>query len=295
MKLRHGSIALISLLLMACSNSRQAAELADEAPSAEAMRAIGAMGGAAEDGGAAGAAGVAGVAGVAVFAASQPDRYLIKNATLLIEAHDARVAANSIMDAVQALQGFVANLQETVSGLGHRTITLQVRVPATAFDQSMTQLETLGKVLNKHVTTQDVTEKYLDTDARMRNLKRTEERLLDHLSRAGALEDVLRVEKELTRVREQIEQLEGRLRFLTDRVSFSTIHVTIQESPKAEPLVPAESFSTAKTTTEAVRSLVEFGRGLWVIAIWIGVWSAVWLPLIIVLIVAARHWAGKSR
>jgi hypothetical protein len=69
------------------------------------------------------------------------------------------------------------------------------------------------------------------------------------------------------------------MRFLNDRVSFSTISLTLQEAPKTEPLMPPESFSTGKTMSEAVRSLVEFGQGIWIIVIWVAVWSPVWLPL----------------
>ncbi|MBM3290563.1 MAG: DUF4349 domain-containing protein [Candidatus Hydrogenedentes bacterium] len=217
-----------------------------------------------------------GVGGLTDLAANQPDVYLIKNATVTIECDDARTATDSLVASLQAISAYVSNLNERVDALGRRTVTLQVRVPADKFDQSMTSLESLGRVLNKQVTTQDVTEEYVDTDSRTRNLKQTETRLLDHLNRAAQLEDILRVESELTRVREEIERLDGRLRFLKDRVSFSTISVTIQEKAKAEPIVPPQSFSTAKEFSEAARSLVEFLQRLWSRAIWIIVWLPVY-------------------
>ena len=213
--------------------------------------------------------------GIVDLAASQPDVYLIKNATVTIECDDARTATNTLVTSLQTAGAYVSNLNEFVDNLGRRTVTLQVRVPADKFDQSMTSLDALGRILNKQVSTQDVTEEYVDTDSRVRNLKKTEERLLDHLNRAAALEDILRVESELTRVREQIEQMDGRLRYLKNRVSFSTISVTIQEKPKAEPIVPPQSFSTAKEFSEAARSLVSFLQGLWSLTIWV----IVWLPI----------------
>jgi hypothetical protein len=233
-------------------------------------------------------------AGLAVLAASAPDRYLIKNATLILETADARAATEQLSAALQQVNGYVSNLHESVNALGNRTITMQVRIPADRFDQSMMQAEALGKVLNKQVTTEDVTEQYVDTQARVRNLKHTEDRLLEHLSRTGILEDVLRVEKELTRVREEIERLEGRLRFLTDRVSFSTIAITLQEAARTEPMMPAESFSTGKVTSEAVRALVGFARVIWVMLIWIGVWTPVWVPLAIIALVARRRYLRKE-
>ena len=217
-----------------------------------------------------------GAGGLADLTASQPDVYLIKNATVTIECDDARTAATTLVDSLQSSGAYVSNLNEFVDALGRRTVTMQVRVPADKFDQSMTGLESLGRILNKQVTTEDVTEEYVDTESRTRNLRKTEERLLDHLNRAAQLEDILRVENELTRVREQIERMDGRLRFLKNRISFSTITVTMQEKAKAEPLMPTKSFSTGKEFSEAFRSLVGLLQGLWSRAIWLIVWSPVY-------------------
>jgi hypothetical protein len=213
------------------------------------------------------------------MADSQPDRYLIKNATLTVEAEDVRNATAALVKAVQAAKGYVSDMHEQSDGIGGLSATMQVRVPYTAFDQSMQQLSGLGKVLDKQVTAEDVTEEFVDTQAKVRNLKRTEIRLLDHLGRTGKLSDTLLIEKELNRVRQEVEQLEGRVRFLSHRIAFSSISVTLQQKAKVQALMPAESYSPAKEGSEAVRSLVEFGRGLLSIVIWVAVWIPVWLPI----------------
>jgi len=217
-----------------------------------------------------------GVGTVASFAASRPDLYLIKNASITIEAEDIQAATSKLLAALQPSGAYISNLNEHTDSWGRRMVTLQVRVPANVFDSSMTQLESLGKVLGKQVSTQDVTEEFVDTESRTRNLKKTEERLLDHLNRTAKVEDILRVEQELTRVREEIERMDGRLRYLQDRVSFSTISVNIQEAAKAEPILPAETFSTAQEFSEASRVLVAFLLSLWAMAIWV----IVWLPIL---------------
>ena len=76
----------------------------------------------------------------------------------------------------------------------------------------MQQVEGLGKILDKQVNTEDVTEEFVDSSARVRNLKSAELRLLDHLTKTGKLSDTLLIEKELTRVRQEVEQIEGRLK-----------------------------------------------------------------------------------
>jgi hypothetical protein len=211
-----------------------------------------------------------------------PDRYLIRNANLAIEVKDARAAYTALSGGVKGSRGYLSNLQEIVDALGARTITMQVRVPSNLFESSLAQLTSLGKVMSKNVTADDVTEEYVDTESTLRNLKRTEDRLLAHLSRTGRLSDTLLVEKELTRVREEIEQREGRLRFLGHRVQFSTVDVMLREEAKAQPAVPPTSYSSGKEASDASRSLFTFLREVWTTVIWIGIWSVVWAPLLFV-------------
>jgi len=226
---------------------------------------------------------------LALVEPSQPGRYLIKNASILIETEDARKASDTLVEALEKLGGYVSDLRESVDRLGRRSIHVQIRVPADKFDATMQQLEPLGKVLNREITTQDVTEEFVDTDARVRNLKATEERLLKHFERTGDLEGIVQIERELNRIREQIERLEGRLRYLSNRVDFSTFNISLQEKPKKEPMVPPETFSVAKVASEATRRLVHFFQSLTARIIWLGVWAVVWVPLLAVAIFLIRR------
>jgi hypothetical protein len=153
----------------------------------------------------------------------------------------------------------------------------------------MLELQSLGKVLERQVTAEDVTEEFVDSQARLRNLKKTEERLVAHLSRTGKLSDTLLVEKELTRVRQEIEQIEGRLRFLSHRIAFSTITLTLSEAARSLAMTPPEHYSTGKITSDAVRSLVGFAQEVWSTVIWLAVWAVVWLPIFAIL------WLGFRR
>ncbi|MBM3496373.1 MAG: DUF4349 domain-containing protein, partial [Armatimonadetes bacterium] len=203
-------------------------------------------------------------------------RQIMREGSVTIEAPDARKASASFSEQVTRLGGFVGNASEMVNELGGRTVTIEARVPATKFDELMRGLDKLGTVLSRNVTAQDVTEEYVDVEAKLRNLKRTEERLLAHLSRSGKLSDTLLVERELTRIREEIEQHEGRMRYLKHHVAFSSATATIRDKARSEPMVPPESYSSGKVASTAVRSLVDFARSLWSMVIWIAVWSPVW-------------------
>ncbi len=223
---------------------------------------------------------------------AQPDRYLIRNATINIETPDARKVAAQLVALAHAAQGYVSDSHETVDGLGAHEITLSLRVPAQRFEASMQQIEEQGKILDKQVTTEDVTEEFVDSQARLRNLKSAELRLLDHLSKTGKLSDTLLIEKELTRERQEIEQIEGRLKFLAHRIAYSTFSLTVHETPRAQSIIPPQTFSGGKVASDAARSVIDFGQSLLGVAIWLGVWAVVWLPLAFVgrlLLARRRH------
>jgi hypothetical protein len=130
-----------------------------------------------------------------------------------------------------------------------RSATLQVRVPADRFDALVGGLAPLGRVETVNVHAEDVGEEFVDVSARAANARRLEARLVALLERgAPRLSDVLQVERELARVREEIERMEGRLRFLRARAAMSTLEVTAHEPP---PLVGPSS--SVNPLADAVR------------------------------------------
>jgi hypothetical protein len=126
--------------------------------------------------------------------------------------------------------GYVAN--SSIEG-GHeqaRTARFEIKAPAQNFQRLVDGLSPLGKIESVNVTAEDVGEEYVDVNARMANNHRLEDRLIQLLAtRTGKLKDVLDVERELARVREEIERQEGRLRYLRSRTALSTLNIAIHE------------------------------------------------------------------
>jgi hypothetical protein len=232
---------------------------------------------------------------LAKYQQSEPDRYLIKNATLTIETADVRGGAKQLTELARSLQGYVSDSHEAVDGIGTRSVTMTARVPYQQFETATARIEALGKVQDKQVSAEDVTEEFVDTTARTRNLKKSEERLLTHLSHTGNLTDTLAIETELTRVREEIEKTEGRLRFLAHRISYSTFNVTFRETAHAQTVTPAETFSTGKVATDAGRELIGFLQGVWSMVIWLGIWAIVWLPPVVLFVWFLRREIHRNR
>jgi hypothetical protein len=162
--------------------------------------------------------------------------------SMVIRTGNASVEVDSLEPAMDALRrlaqrvgGFVGNSSIQSGREQLRQATLEIKVPAPRFDELTGGLAPLGRIEFVNVSAEDVGEEYVDLTARVANSRRLEERLIDLLgSRTGRLQDVLAVERELARVREEIERQEGRLRYLKSRVSLSTLSVTLHEPP---PLV----------------------------------------------------------
>jgi hypothetical protein len=157
--------------------------------------------------------------------------------TMLIRTGQARIEVESIEPAVAAVQklaqdvgAYITNTSMQSFEKRARVATLTLRIPAANFDRVLNGLEPLGDVEHVNVTSEDVGEEYMDAGVRLQNSRRLEARLLQLLeTRTGRLEDVLAVERELARVREEIERMEGRMRYLRNRTDVSTLTIELHE------------------------------------------------------------------
>lgn len=116
--------------------------------------------------------------------------------------------------------------------------TVTLRVPAARYDEAIERIEALGRVVHRSLRAADVTDDYVDLEARLKNAKAVRERLNALLARAEDVKAALEVEKELFRVGEEIEQIEAKLEILKNRVAYSTITVTF-ETVERSPLPPS--------------------------------------------------------
>ena len=189
--------------------------------------------------------------------------------TMIIRTGTASIEVDSLEPGLAALRrltaqvgGFVANTSLQSGRDQLRQATLELKVPAQRFDDLTGGLQPLGRVEFVNVTAEDVGEEFVDITARVANGRRLEDRLADLLAtRTGRLQDVLAVERELARVREEIERHEGRLRYLRSRAAMSTLAVTLHE---ARPIVgdhPGYSV-IAEAFRQAWRNFVQLVAGL---------------------------------
>jgi hypothetical protein len=157
-------------------------------------------------------------------------RKLIRNATVQYEVADYVKAADILTGLITEEQGFLSTQNSDRGPNGKLEGTLEVKVPPERLNDFLLKLRTLGDLKGQTLSTEDVTKDYFDTDARVRNAQMEEQRLQDILNKnTGRLADILQVERELARVRQGIEQMQGTLRYYNTMVQYATVTITLSE------------------------------------------------------------------
>jgi hypothetical protein len=194
-------------------------------------------------------------------------------------------------EAIKAITGLANEQGGYVSGSNiyqHGEVprgNITIRVPAESYQDTLATLRALSvRVESENTNTQDVTEEFTDLEARKTNLEFTEEalqKLLDERQRVGKTSDILEVYRELTSIRGQIEQIEGRLRYLANQSALSTITIELTPDVLYQP-VSVAGWEPQGVAKEAVQALVAALQGLANLLIWVVILV---LPLLIIFLI----------
>ncbi|HKP77100.1 MAG TPA: DUF4349 domain-containing protein [Longimicrobiaceae bacterium] len=214
---------------------------------------------------------------------------IIRTGTATVQVDKLEPAMQRVEQLARRLGGYVANSNIETGDQSVRQATLEMKLPAARWSEAVAGLQPIGKLESQQTNAEDVGEEYVDVTARMTNARRMQDRLLTLLdTHTGKLDDVLAVERELSRVREEIERYEGRLRFLRTRAAVSTLTVRLHEplpvlAPGRSPILDA--------FREAWRNFIGFTAGLIAALGWL-------IPLVLVFAAVAwllRWLLGRGR
>jgi hypothetical protein len=171
------------------------------------------------------------------YSTTAANTMIIRTGQAFIEVDKVDPAILKVRQLVAQSGGYITNSSISGGRDQIRQASIEIKIPNTKYDEAVGSLSSIGKVETVSSNAQDVGEEFVDVTARVANARRLEERLIDLLARrTGKLDEVLRVERELARVREEIERYEGRLRFLSARVAMSTLTINVHEpAPIIEP------------------------------------------------------------
>jgi hypothetical protein len=221
------------------------------------------------------------------------ERKIIYSAHLDLVVKDLEATRQAVEQVVKDQNGYVAKSEVTGDVGSRRTATWTLKVPVEKFRATVNALAALGNPVRNSSDSQDVTEEFVDLQARIKNLKAEEETLNKLLKEeAVKLEDVLKIRDQIKGVRGEIERAEGRLKYLATMAAMSTVTLSAREDAAYTPPLPeaAPTFSDRIDTTfgGSLTALTNFGKA--VVLFFVAL--APWLPVIVVGLLLLR-WVVK--
>lgn len=165
----------------------------------------------------------------------QAGRMIAYQVSMTVEVKEFDPAKNRLREIMDAEGGYTAQANFVETPNQPRRANLVLRVPAARLATILNQIRELGRVKEEHLNSEEVTEQVVDLEARLHNARATEQRLIEVLNnRTGKVRDVLEVEQEIARTREQIERMEAQRQNLMKRVEMATVNLTLAEEFKAQ-------------------------------------------------------------
>jgi putative hemolysin len=224
------------------------------------------------------------------------DRNLILTAKIDMRSKDPWATSDRAQAIASGLGGDVLNLTQSGSG-DTRSASLTIRVPSSRFADALQQLRTLdGEVQTSGVSAQDVTDQFVDLQARLAAKQAEEQRYLAILNRANTIDEILKVDASLSNVRTQVEQLTGQINSIKQRTDYSTISMSIATIAVLPGDTTTKTWDPAKTVTRALAALGAMMQVFADVVIWLVVFG--WLPLLalaaVVFVTRARRPAAPS-
>jgi len=212
---------------------------------------------------------------------------IIKNSYLRFQTHDLDKTYDLIIQFVKQNNGFIQNDNSNKSG-NRISRNLEIRIPTTNFQKTIDSISSHVEFFDtKNISARDVTEEFIDLEARLKAKQTLEKRYLELLSKAKTVKEMLEIERELSNIREEIEAKQGRLKYLEDKVSLSTLNVEFYKITSETGVTKSYGSKMWNAIKSGFNGLSLFFLGL--LHIW---------PFIIILIVALfviRRWANKKK
>lgn len=263
---------LILLALTACAKASEQTGSVAEAPAEAGLAISDAYYRAAEETG----------GGAASNAASADDieHLIIRTGDLSLVVTDTETTLTEIARLAESNGGWVVSSSLYQYDSRAKSGNIVIRIPADGFNSAMAAIKALAlEVTSESSSGQDVTEEYVDLEARLGNLEATAVRVRGFLDDANRVEDALAVNQELSRLEGEIESIKGRMQYLSQSAAFSTLSVNLTPDILAQPIEVA-GWRPQGVARDAVESLIQIMQALGTLIIWLVI---VLLPLAVVI------------
>ena len=217
------------------------------------------------------------------------DRMVVQNSNISLLVDNVVDVQKKIIKKAQELGGYMVstslrNPQDVASS------TVTVRVPSIKLESALEYYRSLSqKVVSESLLGYDVTDQYVDNEARLEIYAKTKAKYESILDKATLVKDILEVQKELTNIQSSIDYLKGQQIYLEKTAEMSKITIYIAADELELPYAPSEAWRPQVIFKKAVRSLIGTFRSIGSLAIWLGTYSVIWIPALIVVVVVRKR------
>jgi hypothetical protein len=210
------------------------------------------------------------------------DRKVVTESTLSLVVTDVRNAIKDIAIYAKGLGGYMVDSSQTAPE-GLATGNISIRVPSDKLDVALEYLRNASvKVVSERIKGTDITDEYIDVEARLNTLYGTKSRYETILDRSVEIEDIMNVTQQILYVQDQIDSLKGRLEYMDATSSSSLITVYLSTDEFELPYSPEQPWRPSVIFKYAVRSLVQTSRNVGSFLIWVGVYAVIWIPVLVI-------------
>ena len=208
---------------------------------------------------------------------SNIDKKIQKNANLSIEVKDIEKSLDKAKQIISTFNGEIISTSSGGMDFGQPYANIRLRVPSEKLNDAVEALKKISsKILSENIYTNDVTEEFIDIEAKLNIMKSTEKRFNDLLNEAKNVEEVIQVEKELMRIRGEIDSLQGRIKYLTTTTDNSQLNIYMIEEM---PISGGDDWNINDSFDDSLRNFVSFTKSMADFLIGI----IVFMPILIIL------------
>ena len=212
------------------------------------------------------------------------DRMVIEESHLSLQVKNVRETTEKITSYAQSIGGYMVNTNLSNPGEAPAG-NITIRVPQTRMGEALSYLRGLSvKVVYENISGRDVTDQYVDIDARLSTLNRTKAKFETIFNDAAEISDILNIQRELINVQSQIDSLKGQQNYLEKSAQMAKMTVSLSTDEFSLPYAPSETFRPEVIFKTAVRSLVSSLRKAATLIIWVLVYSVIWVPVLLLYI-----------
>lgn len=222
------------------------------------------------------------------------ERLVIEESSMSLVVKDVSESTDAVTTHAESVGGYMvsSSLEDPEEDAFAKVV---LRVPEDQFRASLDFFRSLAiKVTSEKLTGRDVTDEYVDIEARLETLNKTKVKFEEILEKAVKVQDILDVQQRLIHLQSQIDSLKGQQKYLEQNAALAKITVYLSTDELALPYTPSERFRPDVIFKTAVRSLLQKLQDLAGLAIWVGVYAVIWVPLV-VFIILFRRWRKKRK